>query len=593
MVDPGTVAAVGLNAVAAAVLARLALRSWRSARPSARSLSVLAGAMAVWGGLAGVQTALSIAAGPTAYQTLVTQVDPVISATDTVEFGATVGVPVLWLVYVYSYTGRDRWLTPLTAAPVVVGVAFLLSLLVFRSRLSPDEPNTATFIVGSLFVLLWLVVFAAFVYAVYLLARMARGRTRVTGLQVATLTTAVVAPYVGGGLVPYLLRLTGLVPPRLVTPLEGPTAGLLIAAGLLTAAVRSYPVLTGFPQTDAVARSRVVGDLQEPVVVLDYDDRVLDVNDAVRTRFSPDDPVSSPVGEVVPGIDDADLTAGATGTVTLRTDAGRRQFEFSVSPVGAGAATDAPHAADPDRRRLPRPRPAAPLARAVVLRDVTDRRTREQRLSVLNRVLRHNLRNDLDVVLAHADRIEDDRTRAAIRETATDLVALGRRARDVQRVMEECTEPPESVDVAALARSVVAEYETDGAATVEAVTPATLPVSTHSTVLQAVLEELVDNAVTHADGPTVEVRVSQPPDAAAAVAVADDGPGIPPRERAVLEGDRETQTEHATGIGLWFVAWAVTGLGGDLQFTENDPRGSVVTVRLYDTPLDAEADPAE
>lgn len=65
--------------------------------------------------------------------------------------------------------------------------------------------------------------------------------------------------------------------------------------------------------------------------------------------------------------------------------------------------------------------------------------------------------------------------------------------------------------------------------------------------------------------------------------VTDDGPGIPERERTVLDSGTETQLEHGRGIGLWFVNWAVTRLGGELEFARNDPTGSVVTVRLYDT----------
>lgn len=37
------------------------------------------------------------------------------------------------------------------------------------------------------------------------------------------------------------------------------------------------------------------------------------------------------------------------------------------------------------------------------------------------------------------------------------------------------------------------------------------------------------------------------------------------------------------GIGLWFVTWAVTKLGGDLRIRENDLEGSIVTIRLYET----------
>jgi sensor histidine kinase regulating citrate/malate metabolism len=51
---------------------------------------------------------------------------------------------------------------------------------------------------------------------------------------------------------------------------------------------------------------------------------------------------------------------------------------------------------------------------------------------------------------------------------------------------------------------------------------------------------------------------------------------------AAIDAGTETQLEHGQGIGLWFVSWTVTQLGGEIQFQENDPEGSLVTVRLYD-----------
>jgi sensor histidine kinase regulating citrate/malate metabolism len=67
----------------------------------------------------------------------------------------------------------------------------------------------------------------------------------------------------------------------------------------------------------------------------------------------------------------------------------------------------------------------------------------------------------------------------------------------------------------------------------------------------------------------------------------DQGPGIPTRERRILADGTESQLEHGRGIGLWFVNWAVMQLGGALFFEENEPTGSVVTIRLFETTADA------
>jgi signal transduction histidine kinase len=251
--------------------------------------------------------------------------------------------------------------------------------------------------------------------------------------------------------------------------------------------------------------------------------------------------------------------------VTLQTTRGHRQFQYSVSAVdGTGSDT-------------------APVARAIVLRDVTDRQTREQRLAVLNRVLRHNVRNKLDVVLAHAEIVDDDELQRGIRDNARDLLALSTKAREAEQLMTASMEQPEPVDLAAVATEVVDEFTDEYPErdlTLSA--PEKLTLCSHRTVLREVLAELVENALTHTDGASVTVTVRASRQGTAMLRVGDDGPGIPERERRILNDGTETQHEHGQGIGLWFVTWAVTQLGGELSFEENEPTGSVVAVRLYD-----------
>jgi signal transduction histidine kinase len=142
---------------------------------------------------------------------------------------------------------------------------------------------------------------------------------------------------------------------------------------------------------------------------------------------------------------------------------------------------------------------------------------------------------------------------------------------------------PAPVDVTEIAGNVVesSRGEYDGEVRLSA--PSELLVTTHRRVVETILAEPVENALVHnGEDPTVEVTVSEDPRAGAVLSVADDGPGIPARERKVLESGTETQLEHGQGIGLWLVTWAVTQLGGALSFSEREPSGSIVTVRLSD-----------
>jgi len=225
------------------------------------------------------------------------------------------------------------------------------------------------------------------------------------------------------------------------------------------------------------------------------------------------------------------------------------------------------------------------VGRVGVCRDMTDLRQSESRLSVFDRVLRHNLRNKMNIVLARAANIEagaeDPESQAeAIRRAGEELLALSDRTREFRHSVspESDTEP---VDVAALVRRVADEYrEQTTDATISVSAPDAAWVSGHET-LEVALDELIENAITHHDSadPTVELRVSVADDRVT-VAVADDGPGISELEQTALERGHETPLEHATGLGLWFVRWTVTNVGGEIDIRENEPRGSVVRLSL-------------
>ena len=72
-------------------------------------------------------------------------------------------------------------------------------------------------------------------------------------------------------------------------------------------------------------------------------------------------------------------------------------------------------------------------------RDVTDQHHFEQRRQVMNRILRHDLRNDMNVVVGHAEMLSDhdDRTVSShaetIRKKALSLVNLGDKVRTIDK----------------------------------------------------------------------------------------------------------------------------------------------------------------
>jgi PAS domain S-box-containing protein len=219
--------------------------------------------------------------------------------------------------------------------------------------------------------------------------------------------------------------------------------------------------------------------------------------------------------------------------------------------------------------------------------DITDQKQRERRLQVLNRVLRHNMRNDLTAIIAHANRLSetvDDPTVTDLADRLCDLVddltAVSNRARSIERLIQRDDDRNPTRRVDEIVAEVVTEFgdqhpDADIRADVAAGDVAI------DARLGTALDNLVSNAVVHAgDDPTVAVRAHDDEAAGTVtVEVADDGPGIPVHERDVLVGDEDiTSLTHGSGLGLWIVKWLTEACGGTVQFGESDLGGARVTL---------------
>lgn len=215
-------------------------------------------------------------------------------------------------------------------------------------------------------------------------------------------------------------------------------------------------------------------------------------------------------------------------------------------------------------------------------RDIRERRERMQRLDVLNRFFRHNVRNELTVVNGSADILvenlsgDDRRYAERIQERAKVLEDMSEKARTVGNLLDDRPETY-SIDVSSEAMDVVEGFADDGDVSAEIEPDLQVEAADG---LGFALENLVENAVLHAgDSPKVEVVVRRSGDEVV-VEVHDDGPGMPEHEvQAILEGN-EDALQHGSGIGLWAVKWIVDRSGGELEFDDSRLRGSCVSITL-------------
>lgn len=233
---------------------------------------------------------------------------------------------------------------------------------------------------------------------------------------------------------------------------------------------------------------------------------------------------------------------------------------------------------------------AGDIGFAVHAMDLRDRlANRAAELELLTHVLRHDVRNDVQVVQGWCTLLADSASAdqreyvEKIATTARHIVDLTDNARDVVEALvaddETALEP--------VAVGPVLEAELDKAR--NAYEHATFSLSGDlddrlvlgNELLASVFRNVLNNAVLHSDreSPRVEVTADDREEWVV-VRIADDGPGFPTgrREQVLAKGERGLDSS-GTGMGLFLVDTLVAMYGGRVGIEDNDP-GAVVVIEL-------------
>ena len=228
--------------------------------------------------------------------------------------------------------------------------------------------------------------------------------------------------------------------------------------------------------------------------------------------------------------------------------------------------------------------------------DIDERKEYEQalerqrdNLEVLNQVVRHDVRNSLQIALAYGDMLEDyieedgEAHLQQVLKAGREAVDITQTAGDVTKVLLRSDADSAPVDV----RSVLEKQIDDVRASYERIIVSVDEVIPDVEVLaddmlESVFQNLLNNAIVHNDKEIPEVTVSvTADDETVRVRVADNGPGIPDdrKERIFEESERGLDSE-GTGLGLYLVRTLIDRYGGDVWVENNGPEGSVFIVEL-------------
>lgn len=301
--------------------------------------------------------------------------------------------------------------------------------------------------------------------------------------------------------------------------------------------VAAFAVGLSFVYFERFRTIRLAGDRDDPVIVLDADDRIQDYNRAA-TRLVPALDDRSVIGDRF-----ADVAQRCAAKieeddplVTVHRDGETRYYRVTEQQFSASQSE---------------------LGRALVFTDETHREQyrrelerQNDRLDSFASMLSHDLRNPLNVAQGRLELARDEHDSEHLEAANDALTRIETLIEDVLQLARQGqpVEETDRVSLGAIARDAWGMVET---AEADLVVEADRDVEADPDRLQRLFENLFRNSIEHG-GEDVTVTVG-PLEGANGFFVEDDGRGIPEEEREQVFESGYSTAEDGTGFGLSIV----------------------------------------
>ena len=338
--------------------------------------------------------------------------------------------------------------------------------------------------------------------------------------------------------------------------------------------VAIFAVGTLFVYFDRFEAIRLTTGTSKPAIYLDQSNQIRDYNQAAETIF-PELP--NAIGESIAVVSEtlADHIS-ESGVVSVSEEGETQYYEVATTPFLSGEVQ---------------------TGQLVTITDVTERESYRQeleekteQLEALNRVVRHDIQNDMTVVLGWAELLEDhvdaegEEALERVIQSSEQVVELTETARMfVESLTDESVADLKPIDLRAVVESEVRTVrERHSSAHFEIASELPSVSVQANEMLSSVFRNLLENAVRHNDSTTPHVTVSGAEHGdTVQVRVADDGPGVPDSQKDQIFGKAEKGVDSpGSGIGLYLVHTLTKQYGGTVWVEDNNPTGAVFVVEL-------------
>jgi len=221
----------------------------------------------------------------------------------------------------------------------------------------------------------------------------------------------------------------------------------------------------------------------------------------------------------------------------------------------------------------------------------TEARSLSNRLSVLNRVLRHDIRTQAQLLQGYAERMETgelspESAAQRVKRTTDQLTTLSDEARELQHLLDQGEFETEPVDIVRVVTEAAETVQTTHPSlAVEYDLPDEQLVSASPMLVQAI-EHVLHNVAEHCDRPEpradISVTIDRGANQSVKLTVADNGSGLDEMELIHNTDEPESKLRHSGGLGLWLVTWIVEECDGDVEIRApaSEGTGTVVGITL-------------